>query len=466
MVKQLIAEVTDCEYKQSVEKIKPKSWLKTVSAFANGIGGSILFGIEDAHHEIVGLANAQEDVEFISQLIRQRIEPFPSLEISAVEHLGKTIIALTIKPDMQTPHYYHADGRREAYVRIGDRSEIAPPEILNELILRGSNRTYDSLASGIPFSAASFTVLRAQFKQLTGTEFSHSDFASFGLTVSPDDALTNAGALLSDEPLIRHSRLFCTRWDGLHKDDVRDDAEFSGSLLILLREGEAFIKRHNLTSWEKTPTNRIDRPSYAQRAITEALVNALIHRDYLHLGSEVSIDIYDDRLVISSPGDMFENGKLPNNPSSDEVKSKRRNPVLADLFQRLGYMERRGSGLHRICHETSVQDNFKVEFMPVFKSDGGVFDVTLWNMNYVESVAPPLVAPLVAPLVTPLVEALLVSLQDGALSITEIMGKLSLSDRRNFRKNYLNPALDAGLVERTIPDKPNSSLQKYRRIHH
>ncbi|MEG1841035.1 MAG: hypothetical protein RR213_07240, partial [Raoultibacter sp.] len=77
-----------------------------------------------------------------------------------------------------------------------------------------------------------------------------------------------------------------------------------------------------------------------------------------------------------------------------------------------------------------------------------------------------LVAPLVTPLVTPLVEALLVSLQDGALSITEIMGKLSLSDRRNFRKNYLNPALDAGLVERTIPDKPNSSLQKYRRIHH
>ena len=120
--------------------------------------------------------------------------------------------------------------------------------------------------------------------------------------------LTNAGALLADQSPVRHSRLFCTRWNGLDKSggmvDALDSAEYSGSLIILLNEGVGFVKRNMKTRWKKTANSRIEMPDYCERSVFEALVNALIHRDYTVLGSEVHIDIYDDRLTIHSPGGM------------------------------------------------------------------------------------------------------------------------------------------------------------------
>ncbi|MDO4666186.1 MAG: putative DNA binding domain-containing protein, partial [Actinomycetaceae bacterium] len=382
MVFDLSAEGTKREFKVAVERRKPKSWLKTVSAFANTAGGVLVFGVDDEKHAVIGLSDPQGDTEFITSKIRERIQPVPVFEITLIAYEGVKVLELKVRSDMHTPHYYCGDGRREAYTRIGDRSEKAPHERLNELILRGNNETYDSLNSGITLNEASFTVLKASYKTATGSEFEESNFASFGLLYRDKPILANAGALIADEPLVRHSRVFCTRWNGVNKDDALDDAEFSGGLLFLLRESTAFVARHNTIAWEKAPENRVDRPSYARRAITEALVNALIHRDYLLTGSEINIDIYDDRMVISSPGSMFEGGVLPERPDECEVKSRRRNPILADLFHRLGLMERRGSGLRRICKATINQANFRPEFMPQFSVENGVFAVTLMDMNY------------------------------------------------------------------------------------
>lgn len=118
--------------------------------------------------------------------------------------------------------------------------------------------------------------------------------------------LTNAGALVADESPIRWSRLFCTRWNGLNKSggtiDAFDDAEYSGSVLSLIDNGEAFIKRNAKLMWRKTANSREEMPEYVERSYHEALVNALAHRDYLVNGSEVHIDIYDDRMEIYSPG--------------------------------------------------------------------------------------------------------------------------------------------------------------------
>ena len=158
--------------------------------------------------------------------------------------------------------------------------------------------------------------------------------------------LTNAGALLADDSPIRHSRLFCTRWNGLDKSggmvDALDSAEYSGSLIILLNEGVSFVKRNMKTRWKKTADSRIEMPDYCERSVFESLVNALIHRDYLILGSEVHIDIYNDRLTIYSPGGMADGTRIQERDLSS-ISSTRRNPVLADIFGRLGYMERQTS---------------------------------------------------------------------------------------------------------------------------
>lgn len=156
--------------------------------------------------------------------------------------------------------------------------------------------------------------------------------------------LTNAGALIADENPIRCSRLFCTRWNGLNKMggtiDAFDDAEYSGSVLSLIDNGEAFIKRNAKMMWRKTANSREEMPEYVERSYHEALVNALAHRDYLVNGSEVHIDIYDDRMEIYSPGGMPD-GSVIQDRDPLTVPSTRRNPVLADVFNRLGYMERK-----------------------------------------------------------------------------------------------------------------------------
>lgn len=120
--------------------------------------------------------------------------------------------------------------------------------------------------------------------------------------------------------------------------DAFDDAEYSGSVLSLIDNGEAFIKRNAKLMWRKTANSREEMPEYVERSYHEALINALAHRDYLVNGSEVHIDIYDDRMEIYSPGGMPD-GSIIQDRNPLTVPSTRRNPVLADVLNRLGYME-------------------------------------------------------------------------------------------------------------------------------
>lgn len=122
-------------------------------------------------------------------------------------------------------------------------------------------------------------------------------------------------------------------------------------------------------------------PDYCERSVFEALVNALIHRDYLILGSEVHIDIYDDRLTIYSPGGMADGSRIQERYISN-IASTRRNPALANIFARLGYMERQGSGFKKITETYHAAHNYRSELEPKFYSDVTSFQVTLYNLNY------------------------------------------------------------------------------------
>ena len=207
---------------------------------------------------------------------------------------------------------------------------------------------------------------------------------SFGLA-NEQGYLTNAGALIVDESPTICSRLFCTRWNGLNKRggiiDAFDDAEYSGSVISLIDNGEAFIKRNAKKMWRKTANSREEMPEYVERSYHEALVNAIAHRDYLIYGSEVHIDIFDNRMEIYSPGGMPD-GSVIQERDPLMVPSTRRNPVLADIFNRLGYMERKGSGFGKIIGGYEFQINYDESKKPSFRSDRYQFTVIMPNLNY------------------------------------------------------------------------------------
>lgn len=214
------------------------------------------------------------------------------------------------------------------------------------------------------------------FKTRISQEWNKKYLLSFGL-VTNHGILTNAGALFADDCPLWQSRLYCTRWDGLSKGDAINDAEFTGNVLMLLREAMNFVKSNTKKGWEKLADGRKNKPEYAERAILEALVNHFIHRDYTVIGSEVHLDIYGDRLVVTSPGGMY-NGLLIQNLDIEDVSSERRNPVLANVMAQLDYMEKRGSGLTRICNETKALEGYKDELKPVFKSTPTQFQTIIY----------------------------------------------------------------------------------------
>lgn len=133
--------------------------------------------------------------------------------------------------------------------------------------------------------------------------------------------------------------------------------------------------------WKKGAVYREEYPEYPQRAIQETVVNVLIHRDYSIIGSEIHIDIFDDRIEIYSPGGMY-NEDLIQNVDPYTISSNRRNPILADIFGRMDLMERRGSGLKKIISSYEFEKNYNEELKPEFKSTQNSFFTILKNLNY------------------------------------------------------------------------------------
>ena len=374
-IENLISECTAYDFKLMLEEKKPKSWLKSISAFANGLGGSLFLGV-DNDGVVKGLDDIQHVCETISSKIRDYMDPLPEVEMIPHRINKLEVLQLKVHSGNYTPYYYVGDGQRVAFVRVGDESMPATAEQMVRLVLKGSNKTFDSLHTDYKVEDNSFSILANSFKQRTAQEWNKKFLLSFGLVTSEGN-LTNAGALFADDCPLWQSRLYCTRWYGLEKGDAINDAEFTGNVLMLLREAMNFVKSNTMRGWEKLPDGRKNKPEYAERAVLETMVNHFIHRDYTVMGSEVHLDIYNNRLSVTSPGGMY-NGMLIQNLDIKDVSSERRNPILANVMAQLDYMEKRGSGLTRICNETKALDGYKDELKPVFKSTPTQFQTIIF----------------------------------------------------------------------------------------
>ena len=421
-INQLIGEATDYDKKLALEEKNTKSWCKSISAFANCYGGKLVFGVanDDA---LVGLSDAE------------------------------------------------GDGQLIAFMRIGNESVPATHSQLRELVLRGSGESYDSLKSRYDFDNMSFTKLKSVYKQRTGNTFEDTDYESFGL-IGEKGNLTNAGVLLADETPVRHSRLFCTRWNGLTKAsgivDALDDKEYTGSLVTLLQAGTDFVRNNSKKAWRKVGDGRIEMPDYPDRAVLEGVVNALIHRNYLEIGSEVHIDMFDDRIEIYSPGGMVSGISLEGK-NLLKIPSKRRNPILADIFSRLKYMERRGSGFKKILADYEGQVEFDETKMPVFDADNDDFTLTLYNLNYGTNYATQVNENVIENVIeiseekikklmpeyskkklAKACEILKMISENPNISIDELRIALDVTDRTIAR--YISELKDKGIIERKGPD--------------
>ena len=154
----LITECSAYDFKEMLERKKVKSWLKSVSAFANTDGGSLFYGVND-DGVIVGLENPQADADFISEMIKARLDPVPEIQLIPIEHEGRTLLEVKVKAGVLTPYYYYQDGTRTAYVRVGNESVECNAQQLLSLVLKGTHMTWDSLPTQVDASTLSSSLL-------------------------------------------------------------------------------------------------------------------------------------------------------------------------------------------------------------------------------------------------------------------------------------------------------------------
>ena len=289
---------------------------------------------------------------------------------------------MKVKVGTLTPYYYYQDGTRTAYVRVGNESVECNSQQLLSLVLKGTHMTWDSLPTQVDASKHSFIILANTFREQTHQEWNDKYLESFGLITS-DGKLTNAGLLFVDNCTVFQSRIFCTRWTGLYKDDTISSVEHRDNLVLLLKYGIDFIKNYTMSGWVKMPNYRLNLPDYSGRAIFEGLVNHLIHRDYTVMGGEVHIDIYDDRVELVSPGAMLDGTQIQDHDIY-KVPSMRRNPVIADVFTQLDYMES-GSSLRKMRELTEKLPNFLQGKKPQYQTEATSFYTTFYNLNWNEN---------------------------------------------------------------------------------
>mgnify|MGYP000853973194 FL=1 len=185
--------------------------------------------------------------------------------------------------------------------------------------------------------------------------------------------------------------------------------------------------------------------------LREVIINALVHADYSQIGAPIRLSFFDDRIEVENPGILLPGMTI------EDVKSgvsKIRNRVIARVFRELDLIEQWGSGFRRILQEASELGLIE----PVIEEIGMRVRVTVFLAESQEIQVPEQVTEQVPEQVIRLVHCL----KDTPLSVKEAMKCIGLNHRPSFIYGYLKPAIDAGYVEMTQPDSPNSPRQKYR----
>lgn len=342
---------------------------KEVVAFVNTCDGTIYIGVND-RGEVIGVKNSDDVIERAGASIRNAIKPDVSMYVTLnVEQIeNKNIVAIRVQRGVSRPYYIAEKGLKPSgvYIRQGNSSVPASEDYIRQMIKETDGDSFEKLRS--LNQELTFDYADMIFKS---ADISFGDIQKKTLGIIGEDNLyTNLGLLLSDQCV--HT-LKIAIFEGKEKGIFKDRKEFKGSLLKQITEAFEYIDLINKTQATFEGLIRKDERDYPVEAIREALLNAVVHREY-SFGASTLINIYEDRVEFLSLGGIVSGLSL------EAVMlgvSQSRNEKLADVFYRLHLIEAYGTGIQKILL------NYKnYNLKPVFKAETGAFQVILPNIHY------------------------------------------------------------------------------------
>ena len=341
----------------------------TIVAFANCDGGTLYIGVND-DGSVCGVGDVDGTMLRVTNAIRDAVRPDITMFLECRNDVmdGKPVVCVSVQRGTARPYYLHGKGIRPegVYVRQGASTVPATDAAILNMIKETSGDSYEaarSLNQQLTFDKAT-----AFFKK-RNVEFGKAQMRTLHL-IGEDDTYTNLAFLLSDQ--CTHT-LKMAVFEGNKTSVFKDRREVSGSLFEQLEEAFDYIDRYNRTRAEFSGLDRVDMRDYPPEAVREALLNAIVHRDYAFSGSTL-ISIFENRVEFVTIGGLVKGITL------DDVKlgvSVLRNQHLANIFYRLRLIEAYGTGILKI-NESYGDYSTK----PLIETTSNAFKITLPNSNF------------------------------------------------------------------------------------
>lgn len=325
------------------ERIEYKSQMiddiyKKVIAFANTNGGVIYIGIDDKG-KLIGIDNVDETYTRLTNGIRDAIAPDVTLFVRYILQNNK-VIQIEVGEGSYKPYYLKSKGMKPngVYVRQGASSVQASPDQIRRMIKDSDGDVFEEMRTAT--QELSFEEAERAFKRYK-VDFSEEKYIALGLRNIHDDQYTNLAMILSDQ--CQHTTKIAVFGDEANIT-FKDAKEFGGSIFKQLDDSYAYLMLCNRTAATFKGLERVELSDYPEDALREALLNALVHRDYSYSGS-IIINVNDSCIEFISLG-----GLLPG-LSADDIRSgisQPRNRKLAEIFHRLRLIESYGTGIRKI----------------------------------------------------------------------------------------------------------------------
>jgi ATP-dependent DNA helicase RecG len=430
------------------ELIAPGGALRTLVAFANTAGGTLLIGVEDGTRHVRGVRNPLDLEERVASLVSDSIRPRLVPDLELLPWRRTQVLAVRVYPSANRPHYLTREGPdRGVYVRVGSTNRRADRELLEELKRFGRSETYDEQAMpALDSEAVDFRAASESFGRLRRLQ--RRDLETLRLVTPYQGHLvpTVGGMLLFGTDRERHfpdAWLQAARFRGIDRATIADRMEIRLHLPQVVDAAIGFVQKHTLHGAEIGAVRRQERWTLPPVAVREAVVNAVAHADYAQRGAPLRLALFDDRLEVENPG------LLPFGLTVDDLFrgiSKLRNRVIGRVLHELGLMEQWGSGIQRMTAACRAAG----QAAPFLEEIGTRFRVTL----YTAQVGPPAL--------DAVDQALLDALSRGTGRATaDLAAAIALSARAT--RTRLAKLVERGLV-REIGTGPQDPKRRYYRV--
>lgn len=448
-------ESDEFECKARLNRDDIVGWLKSIAGFANAAGGDLYIGVEDKTNRLIGFDRREADNErnYFNNQVNEHLTPRPQMKVSFLRYTIKGseryIIHVRVADSAIKPVVLRYQGLPMIYMRRDGYTNGATYEEIHEMSVRSSNIQYDVFTSDVPYEADNYTQLRAFYAMHNdGKRLTDKALQSMGF-YNKDGMLANGALLFADDCHDPKTRVQCSVFSGYNKGSERIVTinRYEGNLTSVIQYVVEFVTQRMNHSMMKLDNGRINVDAYPQRALFEGVVNAVAHRDYYLDGTQIQVDMFRDRLEISSPGSFYRGERLDKTYDLSGVISKRRNELITSVLVSCNVMEAAGTGFDKIAEAYHKADE---AHRPYIYSTSDHFTLVLPDLTYADGLVGsdvPHVTFVPVADGTDHDERVLAFCYDQARSAAEIAERLGMSNSSYMRKSILDNLVQQGYLE-------------------